>query len=241
MATPRRKTGEPQKTRQPLKIDMLPPAVREAIQSLYDRGRTWKEIEEQSALPYSKNWETDGAGFVEWESLALPVLEQFPQMRLPKSTLQRWFDLRIRQARAQVLKESAQARAFAAAFVDKNLPDANDAVINALRDQVFGMLESVGKGDKLKFVAALEDLTLAMTRMQRVQLQERRVAVDERKIAALEEREARARKSLDAETEDAAKKVKDGQFSIEDINRIRERVFGMPPIDLPRQAVAHGD
>lgn len=182
MTKPRPKTGEPRKTHQPLKIDLLPQAAREAIETLYDRGRTWVEIAEQSAMPYSAKWQDDGGGFVDWESLDLRVLEQFPEMRLAKATLHRWFDLRVAQARKQVLAESAQAREFAAAFTGGNLAESNSAVINALRDQVFNLIQSAGIGDKLAFAKGLKDLTLAMSRMQRVELMERRIAVEEKTI-----------------------------------------------------------
>ncbi|MDR3723277.1 MAG: DUF3486 family protein [Terracidiphilus sp.] len=182
MAKPRPKTGEPRKTKQPLKIDLLPEDARQAIQFLYDNGRTWMEIEQQSQLPYSAKWKDDRGGFIDWESLDLSILEQFPEMKLPKSNLQRWFDLRIRQARAQVLAESARAREWAQAFAGANLPDANAAVINALRDLVFGVLQNVGQLDKARMMEELKDLTLAMSRMQRTEILERRVAIDEKAI-----------------------------------------------------------
>jgi hypothetical protein len=47
---------------------------------------------------------------------------------------------------------------------------------------VFGLVETAGTGDKARFMDGLKDLTLAMTRMQRVELQARRVAVDEKAI-----------------------------------------------------------
>ena len=232
MATPRRKTGEPQKVRQPLKIDLLPESVRDAIGDLYARGRTWKEIEDRSALPYDSNWATNSeAGFVDWEKLDLKVLEAFPDMRIAKSTLQRWFDLRVRQARQQVLRESAQARAFAASFADKNLPEQNASVINALRDQVFGLMQLAGAGDKDRLIAGLNDLTLAMSRMQRVELQAKRVQIDRRRIKLLEKRESRARQAVDETTKQAAKKGT-GQFSLDDINLLRERTFGLPPLQV---------
>ena len=235
MATPRRRTGEPQKARQPLKIDLLPPGVREAIELLYGRGRTWKEIEEQSALPYGEKWSADyGLGFVDWEKLDLRILEQFPEMRLPKSSLQRWFDLRVRQARQQVLRESAQAREFAAAFADKNLPGQNASVINALRDQVFALMQTAGAGDKNKLLEGLKDLTLAMTRMQRVELQAKRVAVDERRVKALEDDIELKRSNFEKETNAAAVKARKGEgLNEDDINRIRERVFGLGPAPKP--------
>lgn len=184
MPKPRPKTGEPRKTHQPLKIDLLPESVREAIKMLYDRGRTWMEIQEQSGLPFNEKWAENGGGFIPWETLDLRVLEEFPDMKLAKSTLQRWFDLRVAQARQDVLHESALARDFAAALAKGNLPDSNAAVVNALRDQVFNLIQSSGIGDKGAFIKGLQNLTLAMSRMQRVELQAKRVEADLAKIEA---------------------------------------------------------
>jgi hypothetical protein len=230
MAEPRRKTGEPQRVRQPLKIDLLPPDVREAIQALYDRGRTWKEIEEQSAAPYGDKWGSDySVGFVDWEKLDLNVLEEFPEMRIPKSTLQRWFDLRVRQARAQVLRESEMAREFAAKFVARDLPESNAAVMNAMRDQVFALMQKAGSGDQRRFLEGLNALSLTMARLQRVELQARRVEVDQRKIRLLEEREAIARRKLEAEAEKATKKLKRGELKPGDLKELVQRTFGIAP------------
>jgi len=229
MTKPRPKTGEERKAHQPLKIDLLPQSVRAAIEKLYDWGRTWVEIEEQSSRPYSAQWADDGGGFVDWEKLDLRVLEQFPLMRLPKSSLHRWFDLRVSQARKRVLVESAQAREFASAFAGNDLDGANNAVINALRDQVFNLIQTHGKDDKTGFADGLKDLTLAMSRMQRVELQAKRVEVDQRRITLLEERERTARENVDNATKEAAKKGT-GQFSLDDINLLRERTFGLPPL-----------
>jgi hypothetical protein len=184
MTKPRPKTGEPRLVRQPLKIDLLPEDVRDAIAVLYDRGRTWMEISEKSSRPYSKQWAADDGGFVNWELLDLKVLEHFPDMRLPKSSLHRWFDLRVAQSRKQVLIESAQAREFAKAFAAGNLAEGNAAVVNALRDQVFSLIQSAGRGDKGLFAKGLKDLTLAMSRMQRVDLQAKRVDADLARIDA---------------------------------------------------------
>ena len=230
LAKPRPKTGEERRTHQPLKIDLLPQAARDAIELLYDRGRTWVEIAEQSAKPYSAKWQEDSGGFIDWESLDLSVLERFPEMRLPKSSIHRWFDLRVAQARKKVLAESAQAREFAAAFAGRDLDGANSAVINALRDQVFSLIQSAGLGDKAKFADGLKDLTLAMSRMQRVELQARRVEVDERKVTQLEKDAELKRKRFTKEMDAAEKKITRGEaLTADDINRIRERVFGIGP------------
>ena len=62
--------------------------------------------------------------------------------------------------------------------------NSNSAVVNALRDQVFGLIQSAGKGDKANFAKGLKDLTLAITRVQRVELQAKRVDAELAKIDA---------------------------------------------------------
>jgi hypothetical protein len=232
------KTGEPRKKRQPLKIDRLPQSAQDAIKHLYDRGRTWVEIAEQSARPYSSEWDKDGGGFIDWEQVDTDALDLFPGLRLPKSSLQRWFDLRVSQVRKQILAESAKAREWAAAFAGNDLPGTNAAVMNAMRDQVFTLMQQVGTGDQAKFLDGLNVLSLTLSRLQRVDLQAKRVEVDARKLRILEEREALQRKQLEAETEGAAKKLSKGELTVADINRLRERVFGLPPVENPEAARA---
>ena len=182
--TTRPKTGEKRKAQQPLKIDLLGSDVRDDILALRETGSTWAEIEERSAKPYSEKWVEDGGGFIQWETFSLAVLNEFPLMRLPKSSLQRWYDIRISQVRQQVAAEAAKAREFAAVFADKGLDGANAAVVNAMRDQVFSLMQTVGDRDRGKFLDGLNQLTLAMSRMQRVELQSKRVDADLARIGA---------------------------------------------------------
>lgn len=184
MTKPRPKTGEPRAVKQPLKIDRLPQSVQDAIKTLYDRGRTWVEISEQSARHYSKDWEKDGGGFIDWAEVSTEALELFPDLCLAKSTLQRWFDLRVSQVRSQVLAQSAKARVFAEKFADKDLEGTNAAVMNAMRDQVFDMMQNVGPGDRDKFLEGLNLFSLASSRLRRVELQEKRVQADLARIDA---------------------------------------------------------
>ena len=185
MATRRPRIGERRRKNQPLKIDKLPAAVHDAILHLRNiEGLTWQQIEEQSNRPYSEKWKQDHGGFVDWTRIDLPVLELFPNLRIPQTNLLRWYDLRVAQVRNQALIESERAREFAAAFAHANLSDGNSSVINALRDQVFDLIQSAGDGDKGRFIKGLQNLTLAMTRMQRVELQAKRVEADLAKIDA---------------------------------------------------------
>jgi hypothetical protein len=232
MPKPRAKTGEKRLRNQLLHIDRLPIEVRDAIQALRDQGRTWKDIEELSALPKEKG------GFIDWDSLETNVLELFPTLRLSDSNLQRWFDLRVSQVTAEAMARSAQARVIATAFAKSIVKGEDEAVVNAARDQLMAILAEdatpKGRMNATKGLIALADI---MNERRLNEIKERKVATDERKMKLLEEREAKARRQLEAETAKAAKKVSDGRFELADLNTIRERVFGLPPL----KAVANGD
>jgi hypothetical protein len=218
------RTGEKRQRNLPLKIDRLPVEVRGAILQLRDVGKTWKEIEELSSLPKSEG------GFVDWESLPTPVLELFPNLQIPYTNLHRWHDLRVRQVTEETMSRSAQAREIAEAFAKSVVAGGDEAVLNAARDQLMAILaeDSTPKG-RLNATKGLIALAEIMQGRRANDIKERKVATDERKIKLLEERERQARERVDQATQSAAKKGT-GQFSIEDINLLRERTFGLPPL-----------
>jgi hypothetical protein len=231
MTNKRPRTGEKRKKQQPLKIDRMPVEVRDAIQFLKNvAGKTWQEIEELSSLPFNKKWRTEGGGFVDWDSLPTSVLELFPDMKLPHSNLHLWYDLRVRQVVAEVQIRSAQARELAASFAKSVVKGGDEAVLNAARDQLMSLLaENVGPDARILATKGLIALAQKMQTRRLNDLRERKVATDERKMKLLEEREQRARDHVDQATQQAAKKGT-GQFSLEDINLLRERTFGLPPL-----------
>ncbi|QNI34522.1 DUF3486 family protein [Alloacidobacterium dinghuense] len=222
MARP--KTGERRRARQPLKIDRLPIEVRDKIQALRSKGKTWQEIEELSALPVDKG------GFVAWDALPTPVLELFPDLRLPHTNLHRWYDLRVEQVQAEVLNRAQQARKIAEAFAAADLENSNDAVMNAARDIIFGLMERADDGSRMYASKALLALAEVVQEARKNDIRERQVAVDERKLKALEAREELTRRKLEAETEKAAKKLSKGQLTPEDLGRLAERTFGLKPV-----------
>lgn len=224
MTKPWPKTGDKRRTNLPLKIDRLPVEVRDAILLLRDKGKTWQEIEELSELP------KDRGGFVDWEALPTAVLELFPDLRIPHTNLHRWHDLRVRQVTEETMARSAQAREIAAAFARSVVAGEDEAVLNAARDQIMSVLaeDATPKG-RMKAAGALIALAEMMQERRLNDIKERKVATDERRMKLLEERERQARERVDQATQNAAKKGT-GQFSIEDINLLRERTFGLPPL-----------
>ena len=232
MAKPRPRTGEKRAVNQPLKIDKLPQEVRDAIQTLKN-DHTWEEIEDLSGMRFNAKWQSQGGGFVDWDALPAKLSGLFPNRRLPHSNLQRWYDLRVRQVMAETLARSAQARELAAAFTQSIVKDSDAAVLNAARDQIMSILaESTQPG--LRFAATKQLIALAeqMQSRRANDIKERKVGIDARKIKILEDREQLTREKLDAETQRVAKKGT-GQFSLKDINLLRERTFGLPPLKAP--------
>jgi hypothetical protein len=225
------RTGEKRRTQQPLKIDRLPVEVRDAIQYLKNvAGKTWQEIEEISALPYDEKWQAKRAGFVNWDALPTAVLELFPDMHLPHTNLHRWYDLRFRQVMKEVQNRSAQARELATAFAKSVVAKDDQAVLNAARDQLMSLLaEDASPKARINATKGLISLAEMLQEKRLNDIKERKVATDERRMKLLEDREKQARERVDQATQQAAKKGT-GQFSIEDINLLRERTFGLPPL-----------
>ncbi len=222
----RKLTGEPRDRQQPLKIDRLPADVREMIHQLYvNQGKTWEEISLLSAEPKDKG------GFIDWKNLPIAVLELFPDMRLPTTTLHRWFDLRIKQVSRDVMVRAEQARTIAEAFVKSNVAGGDEAVINAARDTLMGILAEDGSAaGRINATKGLLKLSEVMSRARTNEIRARRVSVDERKIAQLEKDAELRRAHMERETAAATKKISKGEpLTIDDINRIRQSVFGMGP------------
>ena len=174
------KTGQKRKTMQPFNIDRLPPYVHDAILKLRNvEGKTWSEIEDLSSQPYG-----DGKpGFVEWEKLETPVLELFPAMRLPHSSLHRWFDVRREQVRRDVMDRSAQARQIAEAFSGSVIANGDEAVVIAARDTFLSVLseDSTAKG-RISAGKALMSLAEVMQKVRTNDIRERKVAVEEQTL-----------------------------------------------------------
>jgi len=168
----RPKTGEKRKANQPLKLDRMPREVHEEILKLRAEGKTWPEIEELSH------------DFVPWDSLAPELAAQFPHRKLPHTNLHRWNDLRVDQVRKETMAEDAQARVFAEKFSAAGFEHADDAVVNAFRDEVFRLTQSADPKSRADFHTMLNQLSLVMTRVERVKLQRKRVEADIAKIDA---------------------------------------------------------
>lgn len=216
---PRPKTGERRDRQQPLKIDKLPQELRDELQKLRNAdGLTWLEIEERSP---------DLAG---WSKASAAALALFPAKRIPHSNLQRWFDLRVQQVNDQILAETIRSQELAAAFAGRK-PTDPDATLNALHDQIFALMRAVDANSQTKFINGLLALAHLQVKFQKNQIAQQLVTTEAKRVKLLEEEAARKQSKFEKETNDAAKKLGKGKaVTLEDINNIRERVFGLPPV-----------
>lgn len=185
MAKSRPKTGEPRDTNQPLKMDRLPEEVHEAILAMRNgAGLTWQQIEERSAKPYSKDWLKDKGGFIDWSSLPLDVLELFPDLKLPRTTLHRWYDLRVAQVRQEVAEDGDAAQQFVEKLGELKIEGMNDAVMNAMTREVFGLIRDTSVSNRVGMIEALNNTSLVLTRLQRLQLQQQKAQAEIAKAEA---------------------------------------------------------
>jgi hypothetical protein len=232
--TPRPKTGEPRKTKQPLLIDLLPVEVRDTILFLHNtRGKSFEDIAAYSAEPVGPG----KLGFIRWSKLPPDVLAQFPERRLARTTLHRWHDLRFAQDKKDIYARSAMAREIADAFSKSVVEGGNGAVLAAARDTfMIAMSEDPTAAGRARAAKSLIALAEVMQTARANDIKERKVAVDERKLKAMEERERLSMAKLRAEADKLKRKAKTGKVTPEDMDRVYERVFGPKP--APTEAAA---
>jgi hypothetical protein len=214
----RPRVGEPRKTRQPLKIDKLPQKWRDQIQKYRAQGCTWVEIEELSR------------GF-DWDKQELKVLELFPEMKIPESNLIRWYDLRVEQVTRETLARSEQARELAKAFAGADLSKTDEAVVNALRDTIFAEMQKAGSASRPDLIAALTNLGVLLTEVKKNEIRERKVKVDELAAELAKRKTDAALQKFEKASEDVKRKLEKGKsVTLADLNSLRERTFGLPPL-----------
>ena len=199
--------------RQPFAIDKLPSEWRDHIIALRAKWLTWDQIEEETKkLDWDKLEQTD-------PELALA---HFADKRIPATTLHRWYDVQVEQKLEEIEAERQASLAVAEKFSAAGYEKLDESVINALGDVVFSHAKD--SADPQKFHAALADLALALTRFRRIEIAKDRVALERKKVDELISKANKA-------TDEAAKKIsKGGRLTLEDINRLRERTFGLPPV-----------
>jgi hypothetical protein len=203
-------------------MDKLPMELLDRVMQERAAGRTWTEIEEMSPR------------FEEWKKTEESIRAQFPGLKLPHTTLTRWYDLRVEQVKKEVLANQVRAREIAAIFAGKEMKDLPEAVRSALGDQIFGMMQNADEKSRHKAIAGLLGLGVLLNEQRKVQLKEKQVETEGRRVKLLERDFDIRKRKFEEETDKAARKLGKGKaITTDDINRIRERTFGLPPVERP--------
>ncbi|GEM_PF-1302886 len=211
--------GQARKTRQPLRIDRLPEQWRQQLLVYRAKGCTWAEIEE---LSRGLLWDSEEAK---------DARRLFPELRIPATTLARWYDLRVEQVNREIQARSEQARTLAQAFAGANLSKTDEAVVNALRDTIFAEMQKSNAASREDLIEALTNLGMLLTKIKTNEIRERKVKVDELAAELAKRKTDAALKKFEEASAQAKRKLEKGQkLGIEDLNRIRERVFGLDPL-----------
>lgn len=156
--------------RQPLKLDRLPLAWLEWIESCRrDRGLTWEEIE--TASTKELKWDDEPA-----------ALKLFPDRRLPVTTMHRWHDIRVEQRLAEAQREGIWAREVAGAFARNGFEGLPEAVKSALGEQIFVLMRAASDHDKKLLRSELLSLMDQLTKLKRVQVAAEKVEIEREKL-----------------------------------------------------------
>jgi len=205
--------------RQPLKMDKVPQLLLDRVMQERAAGRTWMEIEELS--PKFEEWGKVEQGNKDEYLLAFKL---FPGGRIPHTTLQRWYDLRVEQVKNEVLANQVRAREIAALFAGKEMKDLPETVRAALSDQIFGLMQSTDEKHRTQAISSLLNLGVLLNEQRKVQLKERQVETLERtlqmKIEAMREKVAALKKDV----EGSGKKK---QLSPEELKQRVDEIYGL--------------
>ena len=203
--------------RQPLKIDKLPIVMQDKIRASRLIGRTWDEIERQSP-----SWS-------EWEKVDAEALALFPEKRLPHTNLQRWYDLRIEQVLREQAQQSIAAHAAADKVAGRDFKNLTASVKHALGETVFSLMNAGGDPDAI--AASLTEMGHLLAKFDKNEIAKEKVETEATRVRLLVEEADRKKQQFEQATNEAARKIGKGQtLTLADINRIRERTFGLPPV-----------
>ena len=170
---PHPKSGEPRRLHRLLRLDRLPLALLDRIRAERAQGRTWDEIEQASP-----QWP-------EWEQATPEVLAGFPDRRLPHSSVQRWYDLRVQQVQRERADQAFAAEDLAAELAARRIPNLGAAVKDALSESVFRLV--LEGGDEQRLRDELCRLAQVVSALDRDEIARQKLELERRKVVLAEQ------------------------------------------------------
>jgi hypothetical protein len=192
-------------------MDKLPMELLDRVMQERAAGRTWTEIEEMSPR------------FEEWKKTEESIRAQFPGLKLPHTTLTRWYDLRVEQVKKEVLANQVRAREIAALFAGKEMKDLPEAVRAALSDLIFGMMQSTEEKNRGKAISGLLAFGELLNENRKVGLKERQIQTMERTLQIKIDAVLEKVKKLKNDVGGGKKK----QLSPEELKKRVDEIYGL--------------
>jgi hypothetical protein len=195
--------GDPRRVDQHFKVEKLSPEVRAFI------------VEARAAQCQCHNRKAHGHT---WEEIAEGASKLAGQS-LSVKACHGWYWARA----VQILNEEKERHEATQKFIREcakgDLKDLSAGALNRLADLAFDV-ERAKDRDPNEHRKALDALIKGLAR-------ERQLGIDERKLGQME-------KNFDKDTREAADKISKGRtLTVDEINRLRERTFGLPPLERP--------
>jgi hypothetical protein len=131
------------------------------------QGHTWDDIER------------DSTQWPEWEQASPEVSAEFPDRRLPHTSLQRWHDLRVDQLLSLQEEQVAIAQEFAERLAAPGTEHLGAAVCNALSESVLRL--KLEGGDEQRIRDELCRLARVVATAERTEIARRRMELEDRK------------------------------------------------------------
>src|SRR5262249_11437100 len=143
----------------------------------------------------------------------------------------------VEQKMEEIEAERVASLAIAEKFSAAGYEKLDESVRNALADVVFRHAKD--SEDPESFRKALADLAWILARNRQLDIQKERTQLAGRKVGLEEKKFEELKAKADKATNEAASKIGKGRaITVDDINRIRQRTFGLPPVERPAAANA---
>lgn len=104
---------------------------------------------------------------------------------LPVKSLHTWYDLRVEQVQAEVMKRAERARILAGKFLEKDFGKLTESFRNALATEFFALLEAEEQGEQARASEALTGIGKLIARMRMLDLQQEKYGLERQKLERL--------------------------------------------------------
>lgn len=151
----------------------------------YRRPRTGEKRKTRQPLLIDKMSETVRAEIQTRRARGETWDEIAEAVKLPSSTLKRWYDIRVEQVNAEVMAQAARARELAAAFAGRGFERLPESVQSALSSAIFALAERTDDASRAQFIKGMADLAWLLARQRQLDQEEKRLAIEKEKLDAI--------------------------------------------------------